>query len=382
MARFLLASLCLILGIGVCRSLEFNGHNPYFFEDSVFLWNVTLESSEQAVEFFQQHISVYGELTAPGAERDICFYYKLPMALFTGGAWREANAVMDFIKLNFLQEDGDLRTSPELKTSSFALNEYYPYTNGWVLIAALRMERFDIVRPMYAYMKKYFDGFPTNGPTEDGNTNTDMFSAAHFGLVSLYMNDMKTAKKAAQTILKILRKQPDLDDGMYLRMTGDGQLITEFDAGMAGFYVVNKTAEYQLHFMEGYPALFLIRLYEATNNDCYMDAAKAIISWARECNSQMYQFHYTHKLGVAMSLLYRYTEDRDLLLDIDRVAALLKISQNADGTYLSYDDNSYADIYDQSAEIAVWMRAMDANDYYKIDINDEATKPVTPLTPP
>ena len=177
--------------------------------------NKYLEASEKTAQFFEQNISSEGELTAPGAQSDLCFYYKLPTLLLVSGRYRLANKVLDFIKANFMQENGDFRTSTEVKTENGALCEYYAYSNAWVVMAAQRLGRFDIVTPGYAYLKGYFckeklGGFTTNGPVEGGNGVTDLLSLSHFGMLSLYLGGKVYKTISLLLTLIYLSRQPGI----------------------------------------------------------------------------------------------------------------------------------------------------------------------------
>ena len=57
--------------------------------------------------------------------------------------------------------------------------------NGWVVMAAQRLGRFDVAVPGYM-CEDQLGGFTTNGPVAGGNGVTDIFSTSHFGLISLY----------------------------------------------------------------------------------------------------------------------------------------------------------------------------------------------------
>ena len=99
--------------------------------------------------------------------------------------------IIIIFQTHFLQDNGDFRTSSETKTCNAALCEYYAYMNGWVVMAAQRLGRFDVAVPGYKYPKTYMcedqlGGFTTNGPVAGGNGVTDIFSTSHFGLISLY----------------------------------------------------------------------------------------------------------------------------------------------------------------------------------------------------
>ncbi|ELU11535.1 hypothetical protein CAPTEDRAFT_215345 [Capitella teleta] len=251
--------------------------------------DLLLEASDKSAAYLAANVNASGFLVAPGAEEDLCFYYKLPMALFMAGKLREADSVMDHIKLTFMRRNGDFRTSDDVKTCSGALNEYYPYTNGWIILAAQRMERYDVVTPGMRYLLPYYSSgiFPTNGPPQEHNLDTDIFTAAHFGMIALTMGDMKTLARAARVVLHIINTQPDLDHGFYLRMDRRKHIITEYDPDMAVFHLVERQAPYQLYFMIGYPAVFLARLYQKTGNYFYLDRSKFILDWAMTCDESI-----------------------------------------------------------------------------------------------
>ena len=59
-----------------------------------------VDSSDQVAQYFEQNLSAEGELTAPGAHRDLCFYYKLPTLMLLSGRYKLANTVLNYIKVS------------------------------------------------------------------------------------------------------------------------------------------------------------------------------------------------------------------------------------------------------------------------------------------
>ncbi|ELU11537.1 hypothetical protein CAPTEDRAFT_215347 [Capitella teleta] len=327
--------------------------------------DLLLEASDKSAAYLAANVNASGFLVAPGAEEDLFFYYKLPMALFIAGKLREANRVLDHIKLTFMRRNGDFRTSKEVKTKSVSLNEYYPYSNGWIIMAAQRMERYDVVHPGMRYLLPYYSSgtFPTNGPPKERRRSTDIFTAAHFGMIALTMGDTRTALRAARIVLRVITRQPDLDHGFYLRLDRNKHITTEYDPNAANFHLIERRAPFQLYFMIGYPAVFLARLHLATGNDFYLYSSKFILDWAMTCDASMYTFHLSHKLALASSIVAKVTGEVKYKELSERISTFLMSVQNEDGTFLDPASNIPADVLEQTPEISVWLRIIDSMFY-------------------
>ncbi|ELT88626.1 hypothetical protein CAPTEDRAFT_216338 [Capitella teleta] len=143
------------------------------------------DASDKGCAFIAAHISDDGRYNISGSTEDLYSYFKLPLTLFTCGRLREANLVLDYIKCNFLQPDGDFKTSADLKSESPEASFLYTYSNVFIVLAAHRMERYDVAAPGLEYLQQYFTDFPSYGPPSEGYTATHPMTTANIGLLAL-----------------------------------------------------------------------------------------------------------------------------------------------------------------------------------------------------
>lgn len=153
-----------------------------------------------------------------------------------------------------------------------------------------------------------------------------------------------------------------------MRMGSDGHIITKnYDPNWGPFYFLNRTAPYQLYFLVGYPAVFLTKLSQASNRKSYLDIATQLLKWTSTCDDSLYAFHFAHKVALAASYVASINQDEDMITLAERISTFLVSVQNDDGSFLSSKDFGAADLYDQSAEIALWLRIIDGNLYSAVN---------------
>ena len=177
---------------------------------------------------------------------------------------------------------------------------------------------------------------------------------SRFILIFVMFSDIKKAKMAGDCLKKFLTVQPDLSDGFYLRMQDDGQPITDFPAEAAFLQVVRAKEPNQAYFMTGYPAAFLGKLFLATQEESYLQAAKSIMDFSLGCNESIFSFFFAHKVGWAASILAAITKEEKYVSAATRIATHLCSLQNSEGAFLP--DKPAADNLDQTAEIAIWLK--------------------------
>ncbi len=317
-------------------------------------------SSDRALVWLTKQIQGDGSY---GSEIcDLASYYKSPYLFFISGKIELANLILSTIKTNFLQADGDFKTSSELKSENDAFVEYWAYTNAWIAIAAQKMGRFDVAYPAYQYLRSFFHqkngGFTTQKPYGQSNNVIDVLTTAHLGLAALYFGEIERAVSAGNILKTVILMQPELESGFYLRLNDDGELIIHYDKGHEIFYQVSAVQAYQAYFMIGYPIAFLAKLYEATGDVSYQNSARAYLDFAMSCHGNILEFYFSHKVAWGAAILARLTGETKYI-DFARsiIDSLLNI-QDASGVWLK-DEPAYVS-FDQTAEIALWLREVSA----------------------
>lgn len=311
------------------------------------------ESAGKVVDYLESKLDKNGSY---GKEaKDIACHFKSPMMFLIAEKPHCAVAVLNHIETTFMTAEGDFKSSAVLKSVNPAYIEYWTYTNGWIYRAANQLGIKNICQRANQYLKLYRLGDTASFSTNHIDKNpkmTDVLTVAHHGLINLEMGNLDIAINAGNYLCRAFSKQTNLDNGFYLRLTSEENVITDFDKDLTSFYFVSKTNPNQLHFMLGYPAAYLAILYKKTNNQDFLNAAKKYLDFSLSCDVSVYTCEFSHKIAWAASLIYECTGDAKYLEVIDRISAYFITKQKKDGMWYPEDINK---LYDQSAEIACWF---------------------------
>jgi hypothetical protein len=313
-------------------------------------------AADQAVGWLAGQLRDDGSY-GPHADDLVC-YYKSPYLFQLAGRTRDANRLLSFIQRRFMRTDHDFATSEGHKSDNAAFGEYWVYPNGWLVMAAQRMGRFDIAYPAFEYLRSCHEptwgGFRTGGCAGSDEGGTDVLTTAHLGLVCLYLGDIERAAGAGGWLARLLTMQPDLSSALFLRLDRSGELVCDFPESVAASYVVRAHQPDQAYFMVGYPIAFLAKLYEATQNQAHLRAACSYLDYALSCEGNLRSCPTSHKVAWGAAVLSGITGDprgRELAAII--VEYLLDI-QDPSGAWLT--DQPAHTTFDQTAEIAIWLR--------------------------
>lgn len=293
-----------------------------------------------------------------GAVADLAVWYKAPYLFHGSGDLASAQRIVDHIKATFMTGSGDFVTVPGVKSDNPAFQEYWAYPNGWIVIAAQKLGRFDVSRPGYRYLEGFHnssvDGFVTHDPQTDADAVSDVLTNAHLGLAALYLGDLEKARSAGRMLARCAERQPDLASAFYLRLDAAGSVITQFPADVAMFYRVSAKEPQQAYFMIGYPMAFLGKLHQATDEERWLAAARQYLAFALACGDMIRGCHFSHKVAWGAAVLARIENDEaatDLALAIAR--NLLR-TQHESGAWVPTEPPVVS--FDQTAEVAIWLR--------------------------
>lgn len=318
------------------------------------------QSSHRGLAWLTQKIQSDGSY---GQEiSDLACYYKSPYLFYISGKIELASLIFRTIKTRFLQPNGDFKTLSNLKSENNAFEEYWAYTNAWMAIAAQKMGYFDVATKAYQYLRLFFHerngGFTTNQPYGQANNVVDVLTTAHLGLAALYFGEIDRAKSAGNLLNKLISMQPELESGFYLRLDNNGELINNYAIEQEIFYQVSAVKPLQAYFMIGYPIAFLGKLYQASNEDSYLDGARKYLDFALGCHENIKEFHFSHKVAWGAAILANLTKETKYLDFTKSIVDYLLSIQDTRGAWLT-DEPPHV-CFDQTAEIAIWLREISA----------------------
>ena len=110
--------------------------------------------------------------------------------------------------------------------------------------------------------------------------------------------------------------------------------------------------------MIGYPIAFLGKLYQATNEDTYLDCARKYLDFALGCHENIKEFHFSHKVAWGSAIMANLTGETKYIDFCQSIVDYLLSIQNTSGAWLK-DEPPHVS-FDQTAEIAIWLREISA----------------------
>lgn len=319
-----------------------------------------IERSLKTQHWVSSQLNVHGQLI--GFEDDLVCYYKLPYFLTITGDRIQANQLLDYMKATFFKA-GNSITFNNRKTNNPLIAHFWSYVIGWIALASHRLGRYDISYPAYDYLSQFqsqdHGGFSPTNPWGTNEDLMDVISTSQLGRFALQFGKKSEAVKAGDFLVWNIKHQPSPETCLYLVVNNLKQPLTHFAEGGEWLGVIYTDKPNQAYFMIGLACAFLLELYNATNNEIYLMAAKQYGDFALECDPSIKTFTLSHKVAWAMSLLYRYTLDEKYLVMCKTIAEYLISTQDSDGQWLRDQDPITS--LDQSVEIAIWLQEIASN---------------------
>lgn len=299
---------------------------------------------------------------AGAAVTDLGAFYKAPYLFLCAGDLAAAYRLLDRVRAMFMGDDGDFVTRPGVKSDNAAFQEYWAYPNGWIVLAAQKLGRFDVSWPGYRFLEGFhspaLDGFVTHDPRGSNTAVTDVLTNAHLGLAALYLGDPERARSAGRMLARCAERQPDPGAAFYLRLDASGMPVTTFPAEASLFHRVSATEPGQAYFMIGYPMAFLGKLHEATGDAAWLAIARRYLDFALACGEGIRVCHFSHKVAWGAAVLARRIGDARAAELALAIARHLLETQDASGAWLPEEPPLGS--FDQTAEVAIWLREIAA----------------------
>ena len=329
-----------------------------------------LNAIERSADWLVSRQGEGGSLKLEGGviARDPQCYYKVVWPLSLAGRLREADLTAGYVKSKFMLENGDFSGGEPRSEEEWFQWRYYTYLNVWIVIGAHRLGRFDISIPGIQYMLKYRDpqtgGFCNEKPYPKGRYIEDALTASYNGLACLYLGKLSEACGAGDFLVKLLRLQPEFEERFYTAFDATDGLITDFPPEEAVYRVVETGEREQYYYFLGYPIIFLSKLYLATNDDRYLEAAKEYFNFTKSCQDDVYASPPSGKLGWGCAALHGITGDEDVGEAVKSEVRYLLETQDEEGCwsrfpgfklYLNGEPYPTSGRIDLTAEFCAWL---------------------------
>ncbi|MFN0197004.1 MAG: hypothetical protein ACKVT0_09675 [Planctomycetaceae bacterium] len=287
-------------------------------------------------------------------ERGLADYYKVPLALITCGEGRAAGRLLDWVRKNGMQLDGDLGPRPPA-----AYGYYHTYYNTWLIMGAHRQGQFDLSQRGADFLLKTWDpdsgGFYSSATEKSPETPQEIWVACGAGLAVLYAGRMEAARGLGRWLANLLEAQPDYPNRLYAVWSKAGGLQTSFPEEERVRYVFTPSEPTnQYFFQSGIAAGFLAQLYKATGEAKWLKLAEDYLGQATLACDHHFTNYQSGKVGWAGAVLYTLTGKPEWRTLAARVGDWLVGMQAANGSWDAGDST-----IDYTAEMVVWLDEID-----------------------
>ncbi|MCL0099957.1 hypothetical protein M1O55_03715 [Dehalococcoidia bacterium] len=282
-------------------------------------------------------------------------YYKVPAAFQVCGENNAANQLLNWVRRKGKLPDGDFVPRPP----NAEFDYWYVYYNTWIVIGAQRLGQFDIAEEGMEFIMGFWDpesgGFYSSYDEREADTKEDLWVVSGCGQAALYTGRIDVARGVGRWMKRLMDDQPNYPSQLYSVYSLSDGLITESDTADDIRYVMSNDAERdQFFFHPGIAGGFLARLYQATDEEEWLDLARIYMRFAEGANDYLFKLLRAGKVGWAASVLYTLTDE-----DIYREMAI-RIGDNiieAQSEHGHWSDDTETDVAsnDATAEMVVWL---------------------------
>jgi hypothetical protein len=287
------------------------------------------------------------------AEKDLQAHYKASYFWNAVGDPQHAGLWRKLIAEQFLQPDGDFRTSPDTKgflAFPATLTNQYIYSNGWIIAGMIKWGAYDIAHKGLQFMLRfqdpntggcYYSFDPGTGAIDKRLLDSSSTSAA--GLAFLSCGRLAEARKAGDFLLRLLDIQPHPNEFFFSCMTPDGTLHTDvmksenqWDEGSRKQKCLSARSDAlnELTWLIGKPNKFLTRLYTATGESKYLEGAKTCFEFFHKLDERAWTNYASCKTMWSGAELYRITGDRRYADTATRLLDFYCKTQSPTGTWV------------------------------------------------
>ena len=288
--------------------------------------------------------------------------YKAPMALAKVGRLIEGQNLLHRIMDRYLTDDGHFQ---ETTVNSFSQRHCDLYQDLWLIWGAYYLGEFSVAQRCMAFVLRFFDevngGFRSSITTDYSNMSWELRSTALGGIGNLSMKNLGVAEMAGDFVIRMLDLQPDLFKGFYLGQDTRGNLVTNFDHKDERYFIITRDQSQPLYYALGLSTSLLAYLFLVTQKPKYLTAAERYVAVYEGYGHEIYQHHYSGKIGWGLAILYHVTKKQAYARLAIKVADYLTSLQLPTGQwhlraiFPDLEKQPIAMTIDRTAEYIVWL---------------------------
>ncbi len=284
---------------------------------------------------------------------DLCSHYKAPYLYAVTGDRLQSRRYADLMAARYLQANGDFRTSPTQKgwhhLPCSPANRYI-YSNGWVIVGLQKMGAYGMAKRGLDFVRRFqhpeLGGFCSRyeiaSETVDP-TRLDTSSTASAGMALLACGQIEEARRAGDFVARVIDSNPEplrfffssWEAGLGLMTDVFGEEDQNAVSGRKQYCLsAESSASQELVWLMGKPLAFLCRLYEATSEQTYLQAAISLFSFFRHLDDTKWSNPASCKVMWGGGDLYRQTGDRSVLQVVERLLQYFIDSQYESGIWV------------------------------------------------
>lgn len=284
---------------------------------------------------------------------DLSAHYKAPYLYAVLGDPVRSRYYADLMQTQYLQADGDFRTSPVDRGWAVAPvmpAVRYLYPSGWIIVGLRKLGVYSAAGRGVDFVRRFqspeLGGFFSVFDVKTGQVETrylDSSSTSSAGLALLACGRVEEATRAGDFLLRLLEAQPEPERHFYTSWDSEAGLVTDvwdkadgfFSWGRVQFCLTTEADPLKEYtWLAGKTMKFLAKLYDETSDRRYLDGAVSLFDFFQRLDEGSWHNTGSCKIMWSAAELYRHTGEPNFAQAAERVFDALCQSQTPDGIWV------------------------------------------------
>lgn len=258
------------------------------------------------------------------------YYYRLIWTLAAVGEIEAATKLLNWFRKEIWENGGFT------KENVGDMCKVFPYVVGNIAMGAHLLGAYDISYGCLDILKRYQysnGGFANADSELNPNGWQENWIAAQDGMAYLIAGDLRSAIQAAEFIIDIWDRQPDLPNKFYYCTNPFTNEIVLESENPSISYVIDANVGRQCFWVPGMIAAFLGQLYLVTKEEKYLDYAQKHQDFVQGCTEKQFDGIEVCKTGLGAAILYQITKEKRYLDWSIKVGDYFCRTQREDGCW-------------------------------------------------